>query len=72
MNQVVATSELELKAGFLPAPEQPAEWPAWREKLIAWASAERARLGPLRYDPTAQAWDRCATVGFRCAATLAV
>lgn len=56
MEQVVATNALELRAGFLPAPEQPADWAAWRDKLVAWAAAERARLGNLRYDPAAQAW----------------
>lgn len=56
MDHVVATTPLELQKGFLPAPEQPADWPAWRERLAAWSAAERARLGPVRYDRAAQAW----------------
>ncbi|MFQ3586960.1 MAG: SUMF1/EgtB/PvdO family nonheme iron enzyme [Fimbriimonadaceae bacterium] len=56
MDQVVATSPLELNAGFIPAPEQPDDWPAWRERLSSWAREERERLGPVRYDAEAQAW----------------
>ena len=52
----VATDELALRKAFLPAPEDPAAWPAWREKLHVWAKKERERLGPGQYDAEAQSW----------------
>ncbi|TVR52246.1 MAG: hypothetical protein EA425_05350 [Puniceicoccaceae bacterium] len=65
MDQLVATDDASLKKGFLPAPENPADWPRWRSELRAWADSRRAELGPVRYDPAAQAWaSRCYAQGF--------
>jgi hypothetical protein len=56
MDNVVATDLLELKRGFFAAPEQPADWPAWRENLLTSAHTRRVTLAPPRYDRAAQAW----------------
>lgn len=56
MDNVVATDNAVLRQAFIRAPEEPDQWPAWREALVAWATRERARLGPVRYDVAAQAW----------------
>jgi hypothetical protein len=56
MENLVATDVQELKKGFLPAPELPDQWPAWRNRLQSWAEQERAKLPAPRYDRAAQAW----------------
>lgn len=56
MEQVVATDAESLRKAFLPAPERPEEWPAWRDKLITWAREQGQSLGPVLYDQQAQAW----------------
>ena len=53
------------KRSFIPAPEDPAEWPAWREALHSWSAEQRAARGPVQYDREAQAWaSSCYALGF--------
>lgn len=52
----VATDEAALARGFIPAPESPADWPLWRERLTRWAGEERQRLGDPLVDQAAQSW----------------
>jgi hypothetical protein len=53
-----ATDPAASKKAFIPAPEHAADWPAWRERLVAWREAEIAagRGGTPLYDRAAQAW----------------
>jgi hypothetical protein len=53
MDQVIAVDAASLKRGFIPAPESPAEWPAWRQQVQRWAAEHQA---PSLYDRSAQAW----------------
>lgn len=65
MEQVVATDALSLQKAFIPAPERAGDWPAWRARLVEESARERAKLGPARYDPQAQAWaSRAYALGF--------
>jgi len=65
MEQLVATDAAALRRAFIPAPECPGDWAAWREKLQAWSARERTRLGPPRYDIEAQSWaSRAYAMGF--------
>jgi formylglycine-generating enzyme required for sulfatase activity len=65
MEQQVATTFEELKRGFIPAPERPGDWPAWRASLIETFARRREELAPPCYDPEAQAWaSRCYAQGF--------
>lgn len=50
------------RAKIIAAPDDPADWPAWRERLTQWRDDACRRLGEVRY-PSATAWaSRCWTV----------
>ena len=54
----MSTPPVPCRNGLLLAPEQPEDWPAWRERLDAWRAAELAsgRIAAPLYDRAAQAW----------------
>ncbi len=65
MQNVVATDAGELARALIPAPEDPAAWPQWRQRLFDWSAERRRALGPVAYDHAAQAWaSRAYAMGF--------
>lgn len=53
-----ATDPAASRKAFIPAPEQPEDWPAWRARLEEWRAGELAAgaLAAPLYDRAAQAW----------------
>ncbi len=65
MEQVVATDALEIKRAFIPAPENPDDWPVWREQLVKYRQDVLPQLGPIKIDLDAQSWAAsCYAQGF--------
>ena len=54
--------EIADRAKILAAPDDPGDWPAWRDQLNRWRDDARRRFGEVRY-PSATAWaSRCFSV----------